>query len=93
MLLDLDTNGGVDPLGVFPRFLKMVVDIIGPKLNILFHGLIHQGLFPERWQSANVTAIPKGALSPYRKNYYPISITPVLSKVCEKFVSNKHSSF
>ena len=28
LLLDLDTYGGVDPLGVFPLFLKMVADII-----------------------------------------------------------------
>ena len=31
LLLDIDTNGGIDPLGVFPLFLKMVVDIIAPK--------------------------------------------------------------
>ena len=31
MLLDLDTDSGVDPLGVFPLFLKMVADIIAPK--------------------------------------------------------------
>ena len=29
--LDLYTYGGVAPLGVFPLFLKMVVDIILPK--------------------------------------------------------------
>ena len=30
LLLDLDTYGGIDPLGVFPLFLKMVVeDIFG----------------------------------------------------------------
>ena len=28
LLLDLDTYGGVDHLGVFPLFLKMVADII-----------------------------------------------------------------
>ena len=31
LLLDLGTYGGVDPLGVFPLFLKMVSDIIVPK--------------------------------------------------------------
>ena len=39
-------------------------DIIAPKLSINFIGLIHRGSFPECWQSANVTAIPKGAPSP-----------------------------
>ena len=49
-LLDLDTNGGVDPLGVFPLFLKMVADIIARKLSIIFRGLIRRGLV-DRFQS------------------------------------------
>ena len=48
---------------------------------------------PECWRSANVTAIPKGAPSPDRENYHPILITPILSKVYEKLVSHKLSSF
>ena len=36
--------------------------------------------------------IPKGPLSPDRKTYRPISITPILSKVYEKLVSHKLSS-
>ena len=43
LLLDLDTYGGVDPLGVFPLFLKMVADIIAPKVSIIFLGLIRRG--------------------------------------------------
>ena len=41
---------------------------------------------------SNVAAIPKGAPSPDRENYRPISITPILSKVYEK-VTNKLSNF
>ena len=36
LLLDLDTYGGVDPLGVFTPFLIKVGDIIAPKLRIFF---------------------------------------------------------
>ena len=63
-LLYLYTCGGVDPLGVFHLFLKMVADIIGPELSIIFRGVIRRGSFPECWRSANVTAIPKGAPAP-----------------------------
>ena len=76
LLLDLFTYGGVDLLGVFPLFLKMVADIIAPKFGIIFRGLIRWASFPECWRSANVTAIPKGAPSPDRKNYRPISMGP-----------------
>ena len=37
LLLDLDTYGGVDPLGVVPLLLKKVVENIAPKLSIIFH--------------------------------------------------------
>ena len=93
LLLDLDTYEDVDPLGVFPLFLKMVADIIAPKLNIIFLETIRWGSFPKRWRSANAAAIPNDAPSPDTENYPPISITPVLSMVYEKLVSHKLSNF
>ena len=56
LLLDLDAYGGVDPLGVFPLFLKKVAEI--------FRKLVRLGLFSESWRSANVTAISNAAPSP-----------------------------
>ena len=68
MLLDRDMYGGIDPLGVFPLFLKKVTDIIAAIRSIIFLKLICMGSFPECWRSANVTAIPKGALSVDRED-------------------------
>ena len=64
-----------------------------PQQSIIFRWLIRLGSFPECSRSAIVTAIPKGALSPDREKYQPISITNILSKVYEKLVSQKLSSF
>ena len=61
--------GGVDPLRMFPLFLKKVAVIIAPKRSIIFHLLIRLATFPECWRSAIVTAIIKGAPSPDRENY------------------------
>ena len=71
LLLDLDTYGGVDPLGVFLPFLKKGADIIASKRSIVFRMLIRLGSFPECWRSANVTAILKGAPSPEGKTTDP----------------------
>ena len=71
LLLDLDTYGGVDPLGVFPLFLKKGADFISPKLSIIFRKLIRMGSFSECWRSANVSAIAKGAASPDTKTTDP----------------------
>ena len=75
LLLDLDTFGGVDPLGVS----SIYEDGCGYKQIIIFHRLIRVGSFPECWLSANITAIPKGApsLSLDRENCRPISLTPI----------------
>ena len=51
------------------------------------------GSYPECWRNANVTAIPKFAPSPDKENSCPILITPILSKVYDKLVSHKLSSF
>ena len=73
LLLDLDSYGGVDPLGVFPLFFKMVAGIVAPKLSVIFRRLIRSRSFPVCWRSANVAAVPrvlplwrKGITDPYR---------------------------
>ena len=38
LLDELDTYEGVDPLGMFLYFLRMVEDIIAPKLSTFFVG-------------------------------------------------------
>ena len=73
LLVDLDTYGGVDLLGVFPLFLKNVVDIISPKLSIVFRRLIRLGSFAEWRRSANVSAITNVAPSHDIVNYRHIN--------------------
>ena len=34
-LLDIDPNGGTDPLGMFPLFLKRTADILVPRLSVV----------------------------------------------------------
>ena len=93
-LNDLDSLGGSDPDGIFPRFLKKISKQLAPKLAKIFRDLLSAGHFPESWRSANVTPIPKGS-SPtqFPLEYRPISITPILSKVFEKLVAKRLSKF
>ena len=93
LLFDLDAYGGVDPLGVFPPFFEMVVDIITQKLSDIFQRVIRCGSFPRCWGSANVTDIPKGPPSLEKENYRPISTTQILSKLNEKPISHKLTFF
>ena len=86
-MLDLDSYGGTDPLGLFPLFLKRTADVMAPRLSVVFRRLVCLGSFPAYWRQANVTLFPKGPPSSSVTNYRPISITSVLSKVFERLVS------
>ena len=89
LLVDLDANGGVDPLGLFPLFLKKTSSVLAPQLSCIFRTLLRTGAFPLVWRRANVTPIPKGPISAFVTEYRPISITPVLSKVFEKVIARR----
>ena len=56
---------------------------------MLFRRLLREGSFPPCWRCADVVPIPKGSVSSFTKDYRPISITPVLSKVFESLISDR----
>ena len=63
-LLDLDPNGGSDPLGMFPLFLKRTADVLASHLSVVFWWLVRLGSFLACWRLANVTRIPMGHHTP-----------------------------
>ena len=93
LLLDLDSYGGTDPLGMFPHFLKRTAEVLAPRLLVVFWRLLRFGIFPVCWRVANVTPIRKGPPSSSVSNYRPISLTPILSKVFERLVSVRLERF
>ena len=93
LLLDLDSYGGIDPLGKFSLFLKRTAEVLAPRLAVVFKRLLCLGIFPVCWRMANVTPIPKGPPSSSASNYRPISLTSILSKVFERLVSVRLGRF
>ena len=78
---------------MFPLFLKRTADVMAPRLSVVFRRLVHLGSFPACWRQANVTPIPKGPPSFSVATYRPISITSVLSKVLDRWVSVRLGRF
>ena len=87
LLLDLDPYGGINPMGMFPLFLKRTADVMAPRLRVVFRRLVRLGSFLACWRQSNVTPFPKGPPASSVANYRPISITSVLSKVFQRLVS------
>ena len=61
---------------------------MAPRCSVLFRRLVRLGSFPACCRPANGTPITKGPPSLSVVNYWPISITSVLSKVLEPLVSS-----
>ena len=49
--------------GMFPPFLKRIVDVMATRLSVVFSRLVRLGSFLACWRQAYVTSIPKGPLS------------------------------
>ena len=87
------TNAGVDPFG---RVSSIFKDDFGYYCSKTRHNYLyaHASMIVARgFRNANVTAVPRSASSPDTETYRPISITQILSKVYDKLVSHKLSSF
>ena len=64
----------LDPLGMFPLFLKRTADVMAASLIVVFRRLVRLGSFPACWRQANVTPIPKGPRSSSVANDGTISV-------------------
>ena len=93
LLLDLDSYGGTDPLGMFPLFLKRTAEVLANGLAVVFRRLLCFGSFIVCWRVDNVTPIPNCPPSSSASNYRPICLTPILSKVFERLVSVRLGRF
>ena len=45
LLLDLNTYGGTDQLGMFPPFLKITAEVSAPRLSVVFLRVVLLGSF------------------------------------------------
>lgn len=77
------------PDGIPMCYIKKVSVEIGPPLEFLFNLSLWRAEVPELWKHSFVTALPKKTPHNNPKNYRPISITSLFSRLMEK-VLKKH---
>ena len=77
---------GYDELSV--KILKYICDIphVMESLVYILNLSLHSSVYPDAWKIARVQPIPKGGDTAIMKNYRPVSILPVLSKIIERAV-------
>ena len=76
---------GYDNLSI--RMIKICEESISLPLKIIFETLKHR-VFPEIWKKANVVPSHKKEDKTLIKNYRPISLLPIFSKIFERIIYN-----
>ena len=78
---------GIDKISV--RVIKDSLSVISPTITSIINASFVSGTFPRVWKMAEITPIPKGGDHEKPDNNRPISLLPILSKVCEKAALNQ----
>ena len=66
--------------------LKDCADCSSPIITHIINLSLNTSSFPELWKRARVTPIHKSGPKDKPENYRPISVLPILSKICERAV-------
>ena len=89
LLLTLDTSKANGPDNISAKMLKSTATSIAPVLTKLLNLSITTGRIPGAWKTSSVVPIPKNGNKTDAKNYRPISLLSVISKVLERHIHGK----
>lgn len=84
-LLKIPATKASGPDDIPVPLLHGLVDVVAPALANLINLSISKGTVPTLWKSANITPVPKVSRASCVSLFRPISLTSILSKICEKW--------
>ena len=74
-------------------FIRPIAKYIASPLTFKINNLIEESKFLDQWKVARISSIPKVTNPTELKDYHPIAILPILSKVYEKQVLHQITDF
>ena len=89
LLENLDENKAVGPRDISPRVLRQCAAELARPLASLFNHCLATSTWPEMWKRSSVVPLHKKNSKTEAKNYRPVSLLPVLSKVLETIVASR----
>ena len=72
--------------GITVHMLRSTFPIVGPHLLKIVNHCITKCDLPDQWKAATVTALHKNGDTSDPNNYRPMSVIPVVAKLCERVV-------
>ena len=80
-LEELNCNKSQGPDEINPRLLKELSSVVAEPLAKMFQYSFVQGVVPNDWREANITALFKKGSKGASQNYRPVSLT---SEICKQ---------
>lgn len=68
-------------------FFKLTSEFTAVPIKDMLNQSIYRGTVPNQWKTAIITPIPKIAKAVEAADFRPISVTSVLSRMCEKMIA------
>ena len=82
----LDSNKAHGWDGISVRMIKICEETLLTPLMTIFRLSLASGVFPNHWKKGNIVPIHKKGDKSIVKNYRPVSLLPILSKLFEKCI-------
>ena len=89
--MNKDRAAGIDNFS--GKFLKDGVNILAKPISELCNLSIEYSTFPTDWQIAKLKPLLKKGFTTLPKNYRPISLLPLISKIIEKVIHDQTQAF
>ena len=86
-----DRSTGYDHIPA--TFIKPVSEFLVSPITFIINNLIKINQVPDIWKLARISPIPKIQLPVELKDYRPVSILPILSKIYERVVLEQITNF
>ena len=89
LLSELDVSKAMGPDLISPRLLRHCAGELARPLATLYNHCLYNSRWPIAWKTSNVVPIHKKNAKTEARNYRPVSLLPVLSKVLETIVAKR----
>ena len=71
------------------KMIKICGEHISTPLELIFNYCVQNSCYPSRWKRGNIAPVHKKSDKNDIKNYRPISLLPIFSKIFEKIILTK----
>ncbi|XP_071959873.1 uncharacterized protein [Antedon mediterranea] len=88
LLKELHPAKASGPDNISPRVLRELATDISPIFCGLFKKSLNTGIVPSDWKNANIVSIFKKGQPSVKRNYRPIGLTSIASKVMEHIITS-----